>query len=171
MVFKRKGGNGVSPDARPSEPPSIVSADLRVVGDLVGDGEVHVEGRVDGNIRAKSLTVGKRGHVEGKVNVAELCVFGTIRGSIKARKVRLMRSARVIGDVAHEKLEIEAGAVVDGFYKRADGTTKENREPRFREARVPPRPPRKPLRRAESAATPPAEAGGGTRKGERKAVH
>ena len=35
--------------------PSIIGADLTVTGDLSSDGEIHIEGRVDGDVRTQCL--------------------------------------------------------------------------------------------------------------------
>ena len=88
----------------------IISADLHIVGDIEGDGELHVEGRVDGNIRCETLTIGESGQVEGKIVTTSLTLLGMITGTVRARTVRMMEKARMIGDVAHEKIEIRSGA-------------------------------------------------------------
>jgi hypothetical protein len=37
--------------------PSIISASLRIVGDLVSEGDVQVDGIIEGDVNARSLTV------------------------------------------------------------------------------------------------------------------
>lgn len=138
MVFKRKeAAKASSGTVIRKEPPSIISADLHIVGDLEGDGELHIEGRVDGNIRCETLTVGERGQVEGKIVVTTLRLLGTITGSVRARVVSMMKTARMIGDVAHEKIEIEAGATVDGIYKHLKPEDFEKRGERFKDVTPP----------------------------------
>lgn len=169
MVFRRKGGASASAGAPEVHPPSIIGADLNIVGDLDGHGELHIEGRVDGNVRANSLTVGEKGHIEGRVQVETLNVLGTIRGSVRAKFVFLFKTAVVIGDVSHERLEIQAGAVVDGFYKHAKAATIEKRPSHVQSERVPPRSVRKPLRKSpKPAPTPPVAAEGESRSQEDK---
>ena len=118
MVFKKNEDSPTfSKSANRKEPPSIISADLHIVGDIDSKGELHVEGRVDGNIRCESLTIGDTGQVEGKIVTTALSLLGSVTGTVRARTVKIMKTAHLIGDVAHEKIEIEAGAVVDGLYK------------------------------------------------------
>lgn len=110
-------GSGPSVPAKPAAP-SIVSRDLRVVGDLVSDGEVQVDGVLDGDIKAKAVLIGEGGHVDGAVDADTVRVHGTVVGQIRARSVTLAKSARVTGDVHHEVLAIEQGAFLEGHCKR-----------------------------------------------------
>lgn len=145
MVFKRKEAVGDSSSAAVRKsPPSIISSDLQIVGDIDGEGEVHIEGKVDGNIRCETLTIGEKGQVEGKIVTSSLRLFGTITGSVRARFVSMMRSAKMIGDVTHVRLEVEAGALVDGLYKHLKAEDFEKRAERFRDV-APPELPRGPI--------------------------
>jgi cytoskeletal protein CcmA (bactofilin family) len=98
--------------------PSIISADLRIIGDLSSDGEIQIDGTIDGDIRTKSLLVGETANIKGEIVADKVQVHGTINGQIKARSVTLARSARVIGDILHEDLAIENGAFLEGHCKR-----------------------------------------------------
>ena len=99
-------------------PPSILSVDLHVVGDLNGDGELQIDGAVDGNIRAKSLLIGETAHIKGEIIADSLRVHGSVSGHIKARAVVLGATAYVVGDIFHEELAIETGAFLEGHCKR-----------------------------------------------------
>jgi cytoskeletal protein CcmA (bactofilin family) len=101
-----------------STPPSIISADLRVVGDLSSEGEIQVDGAVDGDIRTKSLLVGETAHIRGEIVADSVRVHGTINGQIKSRSVTLAKTAHVVGDILHEDLAIETGAFLEGHCKR-----------------------------------------------------
>jgi len=101
-----------------STPPPIISADLRIVGDLSSDGEIQVDGAIDGDIRTKSLLVGQTAHIKGEIVADSVHVHGTVNGQIKARSVNLAKTARVVGDVLHEDLAIETGAFLEGHCKR-----------------------------------------------------
>ena len=109
---------GSKPLVEPS-PPSIISADLKIVGDLSGDGEIEIQidGTVDGDIRAKSLLVGETAHIKGEIVADSVFVHGSISGQIKSRSVNLAKTAHVVGDILHEGLAIEAGAFLEGHCK------------------------------------------------------
>ena len=88
------------------------------MGDLSSDGELQIDGTIDGDIRTKSLLVGETANIKGEIVADRIQVHGTINGQIKARSVTLARSARVIGDILHEDLAIENGAFLEGHCKR-----------------------------------------------------
>lgn len=159
MVFKRKApAKETTGVVVRKAPPSIISSDLRIIGDIDGDGEVHIEGHIDGNIRCDTLTVGEAGRLEGKIMVNKLRLLGTITGSVRARFVSMMKTARMIGDVTHERIEIEAGAMVDGLYKHLKAEDFEKRGERFRDL-APPELPKGPVpKTAKPIETPAAEA-------------
>jgi cytoskeletal protein CcmA (bactofilin family) len=121
MFSKSSKSSGSNVESRPvvkSTPPSIISADLRIVGDLSSDGEIQVDGAVDGDIRTKSLLVGETAQIKGEIVADTVHVHGTVNGQIKSRSVNLAKTARVIGDVLHEDLAIETGAFLEGHCKR-----------------------------------------------------
>ena len=52
MFSRNRKGSVSAVDSRPvvkSSPPSIISADLRIFGDLNSDGEIQIDGTVDGD--------------------------------------------------------------------------------------------------------------------------
>ena len=106
--------------ARAAELPSIIAAELRIIGTVASDGVVHVEGRVDGDIRCAELTIGAEGRIHGQVSAKVVHVLGTVDGGIRAKKVLIAAGARVSGEVIHERLTVEHGAIVDGFYRPVD---------------------------------------------------
>lgn len=99
-------------------PPSILSTDLQVIGNLKSAGEIQVDGKVDGNIRTNSLLIGETANIKGEVIADKVTVHGTITGQIKARTVTLAKTAHVVGDILHENLSIDAGAFLEGLCKR-----------------------------------------------------
>jgi cytoskeletal protein CcmA (bactofilin family) len=102
----------------PLAPPAIIAAGVRVVGNIQSDGDVHVDRRVDGDIEARSLTIGEQGHVVGHIDVDDVFVQGIVNGAIRAARVRLTRSSRVIADITHDVLSIDEGASFEGQCRR-----------------------------------------------------
>jgi len=102
--------------------PSIISADLKIEGNLNSKGEIQVDGTVRGNITTKKLLVGETADVRGDTIADYVQVFGKINGQIKAREVVLAKTAHVVGDILHENLSIEPGAFLEGLCKRISDT-------------------------------------------------
>lgn len=98
--------------------PSIVSEGLHVTGNLISDGDVQIDGSIQGDIQGKTLTVGSAGVVVGKITADEAVISGTVTGEVVARSVVLTRTARVQSDITQQTLTIEAGAEFEGRAKR-----------------------------------------------------
>ena len=112
------------PTAAPAAPrrtaPSVLSADLTIKGDLQTAGDVQIEGNIDGDIRARQLTIGETATVRGEVLADEVIVNGRVVGRLRGLKVRLSSTARVEGDIIHKTIAIESGAHFEGSVQRQD---------------------------------------------------
>ena len=102
---------------RPEKPPaehSIIPADLKITGDLVSPGDIHVEGVIHGNITCRTLTLTGQPVIKGSVKAETVRVCGTFGGKIEAKKVTLTKAAKMVGEIYYETLEMEAGASFEG---------------------------------------------------------
>ena len=107
--------------------PSIIGTNCSLAGDISSDGEVHVDGKVIGDVRCATLVIGEAGGVTGEINAETVRVLGSVTGQITARAVELAKTARIKGDITHETLAVEAGAFVEGRFNRmaAEGAVAE----------------------------------------------
>ncbi len=121
-MFSKSDKNS-PPSPAPSKPvksatqastPSIIAADVHLKGNLESQGEVQLDGSVIGDVKCTSLTIGDSGHIKGSIIADTLIIRGSIEGQIRGRSVRLEKSARLKGDLWHESLSVEAGAVIGG---------------------------------------------------------
>ncbi len=94
--------------------PSIISPDLKIVGDLKCTGDVQIDGTIEGSVKGGLIIIGERAKVEGSIVAETVRIFGTVNGRIRAKTVHLDKTGKVIGDIAHEILTIEAGAYFEG---------------------------------------------------------
>jgi len=104
----------------PGGTPSIISADLKIVGDLTSGGDLQIDGAVEGNITSRRMTIGEGAIVRGVLVADSARIYGIVSGEIKANTVMLAKSARVDGDIAHQSISMEAGASVSGRLVRLD---------------------------------------------------
>jgi cytoskeletal protein CcmA (bactofilin family) len=99
---------------------TLVAKSVTVHGDVDFAGGLHLDGRIEGNVRAdpqnpSSLSVSETGSIEGSVEATEVVLHGTVRGDIVAReRVVLGASARVEGDVYYGVIEMTLGAQITG---------------------------------------------------------
>ena len=103
-----------------NSPPSLLSSDLFIKGNLTTNGDIQIEGGVEGNIKANLLTIGKEAKIKGELNTEELIVNGHVSGTIRAKKVTLTSSAKVEGDIIHQTIAIETGAHFEGSIEKSE---------------------------------------------------
>lgn len=95
--------------------PSVIGADLKVVGALHSAGDIHVDGRVEGEVHGRTLTVSEGAHIEGRIFAKVARISGYVHGRVEATSVSITGSAKVVGDIFHNTLSIEKGAVLKGL--------------------------------------------------------
>ena len=104
---------GTAPSRAPAGP-SLIGAGASFVGRLESNGDVQIEGSVEGEVRGQGVRLGADARIKGTIvgEVAQLS--GTVDGNIEAQTVILTKSARVSGDIRYRSLQIEEGAHIDG---------------------------------------------------------
>jgi len=105
---------------------SMLGADLSVKGNITATADLHIDGRIEGDITCAALVQGESGEIVGAITVDSAHLAGTVRGTITATSLTIQRSAHIVGDVHYESLTIEQGAKVDGRFSqggaKAEGT-------------------------------------------------
>jgi cytoskeletal protein CcmA (bactofilin family) len=104
-------------------PLSVIGADVRIVGNIFTQGEMQIDGQVEGDISCHRLLVGEGARITGEVTAETVQVHGELNGKINASSVVIAKSAKVIGDVIQDSLEIEAGASMEGRLVRKAGSS------------------------------------------------
>jgi cytoskeletal protein CcmA (bactofilin family) len=101
---------------------TVIGVETRISGEIRGEEDLVVKGRVDGKIHlSHALTVEKGAIVQADVDVRNLVISGTLVGNIVASEsVRLLASARVVGDLAAPRVIMDAGAAYRGRVDMGD---------------------------------------------------
>ena len=112
---------GGAPRRAPSSAvPSLISADLKVVGNLESAGDLQIDGQVKGDVKSRSVTVGESAKVKGTISADTLRIAGAVDGRVRSTSVTVAKTGRVKGDIVHQTLSIEAGATIEGQIRRLD---------------------------------------------------
>jgi cytoskeletal protein CcmA (bactofilin family) len=98
--------------------PSILAADVHLRGNLSSEGEVHIDGRLEGDVVARAITVGRSGRVTGDMLAEEIVVQGEVAGMVRAQRVHLTGTCKVLADIDHDVLCIDEGATFEGQCRR-----------------------------------------------------
>ena len=110
----RSGGSG----SKSSTVPSLISPGLAIKGDMFSDGDIQVDGKIEGDVQSKTLTIGESAVIVGEVEASTVIINGTVTGEVRGQTIVLGKTSRVLGDIVHETLSIEAGAQFEGQCRR-----------------------------------------------------
>ena len=101
---------------------SIIAAGMKVVGDCETDGTLRIEGTVEGSVSAgKAIVIGKDGLVDGHVITADAVIAGRVTGTVRAdSRLEVQASARIDGEVAARRMQLEEGAVLNGTLRMGE---------------------------------------------------
>ena len=125
----RKAGRSRTPTGEPSphaqararhpQSPELarVGGTITVKGEVVGDEDLLIEGRIEGSVDLKShcVTVGTKGNVQADIVGRIVTVEGTVRGDLTAtEQIVLVASASVEGDLTAPRVRLEGGAYFRG---------------------------------------------------------
>jgi cytoskeletal protein CcmA (bactofilin family) len=99
---------------------TLIGANTRINGDLEFAGGLHVDGCINGNVKAQPeadafLSVSEQGCIEGSVIALNVVLNGIVKGDIEAGdRVQLGSKARVLGNVHYAIIETAVGAQING---------------------------------------------------------
>ena len=118
---KREQTSPGTPPRSPARPVasstfSVIGADVAIKGDIEASADLHVDGSVIGDLVCASLVQGETSRIEGALAADTARLSGTVMGTITARDLVILKSARIEGDVHYEALTIEQGAQVNGKF-------------------------------------------------------
>src|SRR5262245_54889624 len=83
---------------------SVLGHDITINGDLTAKADLHLDGKVGGDIRCANLVQGESSEITGAVVAESARVAGKIKGSISAETLVIMKTARIDGDVTYGTL-------------------------------------------------------------------
>lgn len=121
---------------------TLVGAGIRVSGRVEGDGDVIIEGRVDGEINIKGdLHVEANGQVKADVRARNIFVQGILVGNAEAlEKLEISEGGRMVGDARAPRMLINEGALFRGMVDMVDFETEERNAEGRQTVRRAPRP-------------------------------
>jgi cytoskeletal protein CcmA (bactofilin family) len=118
-------------DERPSMPPapppqsggskrgmfSVLGPDVIVTGNVTATADLHIDGRVEGDVHCGTLAQGAESQIFGSVTAEAARIAGAIEGGVRVKQLTVERTARITGDVEYENITIENGGNIDGRLK------------------------------------------------------
>lgn len=105
---------------------SVIASDVEITGNLNAKVDLHIDGKVQGDVTCGSLVQGEGSLISGKVTAQSARLSGQVDGSIEAAELIIEASARINGDVVYENLTIAPGGKVEGKFKHKSSAGQPN---------------------------------------------
>jgi cytoskeletal protein CcmA (bactofilin family) len=94
---------------------TVISAGSQFVGDVALSDNLHVDGRIEGDVEAEAgVVIGEQGCVKGRIKAGTVVVSGRVEGSIAAKRLEIVAGGVVEGDVRTVDFVIEPGGRFNG---------------------------------------------------------
>ena len=93
---------------------SVLGGDTVVKGDVSASADLHIDGRIEGDVTCAALVQGESSEIIGTITADSARLHGAVRGMVIVGSLVIGKAARIHGDVQYDQLSIEQGAQVDG---------------------------------------------------------
>ncbi len=97
-------------------PDTVVSAGMRIEGELKSNGSIKIDGIVTGKIHtSQNLEVGPNAQIDADLIAANAIIAGIIRGNVTVKNsLRILSTGKILGNVSCTSIAIEDGAYFNG---------------------------------------------------------
>ena len=96
---------------------SVIGSDIVITGNIEASVDLHIEGRVEGDVRCATLVLGDSSTLKGNVYADRVRIAGTVIGAVETKDLAIEATARVNGDVTYERLRVASGGLIEGTLK------------------------------------------------------
>lgn len=95
---------------------NIICSGTTINGDITTDGEIRIDGVVEGNLHAKGkVVIGTSGRLNGEIVCRSADIEGKVEGKINVNELLSFKNTCVFkGDIVTKQLSIEPGATFNG---------------------------------------------------------
>ena len=97
-----------------AEEMSIIGSGIRVTGNIEATDDLHLLGKVEGDVRCVTLILGEKSVIRGSVFAERVRAAGMIEGSIETKDLAVEATARITGDITYSRIRIASGGIIDG---------------------------------------------------------
>lgn len=108
-----------------AESNSWLPAKMKVKGEISGNEDLLVDGKVEGSISVGQhrLVVGRDGQVTGALTASQIVIYGKVDGdrSVGSESIEIKKDASVTGHLTTRHIVVEDGALFKGTIDIGDG--------------------------------------------------
>jgi len=113
---KNKSESYSEPAITQASSASIIAAGTTVEGDINSNGDIRIDGVLNGNIQCNSkVIIGSQGQVKGDISGQQADIMGKVSGTIRVKELLMLKGgSNVAGNLFAAKLSIEPSANFNG---------------------------------------------------------
>ena len=93
---------------------SIIGGGIEVTGNIEAVDDLHLLGKVNGDVRCATLILGEKSAIRGNVFAERVRAAGIIEGAVDTKDLAVEATARITGDVTYSRIRIANGGIVSG---------------------------------------------------------
>ncbi len=94
---------------------TVLGANSTLEGHLRSSAHVRLDGTFTGTLEiGGNVLVGETAQINADINAKNISIAGAVRGNVNGKKVQLLRTGRIWGDIHATALTTEEGAFIDG---------------------------------------------------------
>ncbi len=95
---------------------NVLAAGIEIVGTIRFQNDMHIDGKIDGQIESESgkVTIGEQAYIKGNIKAGEINVYGRVEGNMQSQRCHLHENSVVTGDVTSKGFSMNEGAKLSG---------------------------------------------------------
>jgi cytoskeletal protein CcmA (bactofilin family) len=115
-MFNGKTKDGILGETSTSTSASLIGAGTTMKGDITSNGDLRIDGALEGNIHCSAkVVIGAGGVVHGDINGQQADIMGKVTGTIKVKDLLQLKGGSLLnGNIQAGKLQIEPAANFNG---------------------------------------------------------
>ncbi|WP_119072452.1 bactofilin family protein [Aggregatilinea lenta] len=97
---------------------TVLGPSTTLFGDLKCQANIRLDGIFEGTLEIDgNVLVGETAKITADIHGKNVSIAGAVRGNVSGRRVQLLRTGRVWGDISATAITTEEGAFIDGKIK------------------------------------------------------
>ena len=109
---------------------TVLGANSSLKGHLACQSNVRLDGTFEGTLEIEgNVLVGETAKITADIHAKNVSIAGAVRGNVSGKKVQLLRTGRVWGDITAGAIATEEGAFIDGKITMVSHEAEDTPEP------------------------------------------
>ena len=97
----------------------FVGQNTTITGEFNINKSLHLSGQLEGEANCdEDIVIYENGLIKGTVECLNFVIHGNLEGSVRAKKILISKTGKVMGDIGATLLQIDEGAVFIGTSKK-----------------------------------------------------